>query len=273
MPIQALIPRPLRTPARAVFFPLYRGAIRLRCWCLDRLEKHDLGDGLTLPPAMLRFHVDESPSARLFLDSGRKLSRDIQAALASIGRPFADFDAVLDFGCGCGRTLIWLARDHPRMALYGTDVDAPAIAWCRLHLALAGFAVNPPLPPTLYPDGMFDLILAISVFTHVDEEPQLLWLAELQRILRPGGVLLASLHGAHSWTALPREDRETLRQRGFLFKTSAKLRGIVPGWYHTAYHSRDYAERTFARYFSVLSYREAGLGFQDLVALERPPSS
>jgi hypothetical protein len=43
----------------------------------------------------------------------------------------------------------------------------------------------------------------------------------------------------------------------------------VPGWYHTAYHSRDYAERTFARYFSVLSYREAGLGFQDLVALER----
>ena len=86
-------------------------------------------------------------------------------------------------------------------------------------------------------------------------------------------MLLLSLHGAPSWTALPREDLETLRQRGFLFRTSAKLRGIVPGWYHTAYHSRDYAERTFARYFSVLSYREAGLGFQDLVALERPPSS
>ena len=86
-------------------------------------------------------------------------------------------------------------------------------------------------------------------------------------------MLLLSLHGAPSWTALPREDLEILGRRGFLFRTSAKLRGIVPGWYHTAYHSRDYAERTFARYFSVLSYREADLGFQDLVALERPPSS
>jgi SAM-dependent methyltransferase len=272
LPIQALIPRPLRAPARAVFFPLYRTAIRLHCWCLDRLENHELGDGLMLPPAMLRFRVSESPSARLFLESGKKISLDIQAALASIGRPFAGFDAVLDFGCGCGRMLLWLAREHPGQTLYGTDVDAPAIGWCRLHLAAAGFAVNPPLPPTAYPDGMFDLILAISVFTHLDEEPQLRWLGELRRILRPGGVLLASLHGAHSWTALPREDLETLHEHGFLFKTSAKLRGIVPGWYHTAYHSRDYAERTFARYFSVLSYREAGLGFQDLVALERPAS-
>jgi SAM-dependent methyltransferase len=268
--VKELIPRPLRPPARAVFFRLYRSAVRLRCWCLDRLEKHELGNGLTLPPAMLRFRVDESPSARLFLDSGRGISQDIQAALASIGRPFAAFDSVLDFGCGCGRTLIWLAREYPGKALYGTDVDAPAIRWCRLHLAAAGFAVNPPLPPTLYPDGMFDLILAISVFTHLDEEPQLRWLAELQRILRPGGVLLLSLHGERSWTALPPEDLAILRRRGFLFKTSAKLRGIVPGWYHTAYHSRDYVLRTFSRYFPVLSYREAGLGFQDLVALERP---
>ncbi len=269
MHVKKLIPPPLRPPARAVFFRLYRGAVRLRCWCLDRLEKHDLGDGLVLPPAMLRFRVDESPSARLFLDSGRRISLDVQAALAAIGRPFAGFGSVLDFGCGCGRTLIWLAREHPGQALYGTDVDAPAIGWCRRNLALAGFAVNPPLPPTLYADGMFDLVLAISVFTHLDEEPQLLWLGELRRILRPGGVLLVSLHGAHSWTALPRQDLEALGRRGFLFKTSAKLRGIVPGWYHTAYHSRDYAERTFARYFTLLSYREAGLGFQDLVALER----
>jgi len=267
--VKELIPPALRPPARAVFFPLYRGAVRLRCWCLDRIEQHELGGGLTLPPAMLRFRVDENPSARLFLDSGRKIAYDIQTALASIGRPLAGFDPVLDFGCGCGRPLIWLAREYPGKAFYGTDVDETSIRWCQVHLPLAGFAVNPRLPPTGYPDGMFDLILAISVFTHLDEEPQLRWLEELQRILRPGGVLLASLHGEHSWTALPREDLETLRRRGFLFKTSAKLRGIVPGWYHTAYHSRDYAERTFSRSFTVLSYRDAGLGYQDLVALER----
>ena len=269
MRVKALIPSPLRPAARAIFFPVYRSAIRLQCWCLDHLQKPELDNGMVLPPAMLRFHVDENPSARLFLDSGRKIAQAIQSALAAIDRPYASFNSVLDFGCGCGRTLMWLMRDHPGEALYGTDVDELAIRWCRLHIPAAGFAVNPPLPPTAYPDGMFDLILAISVFTHLDEQPQLLWLEELQRILRPGGVLLLSLHGERSWTALPNEDLAVLRQRGFLFKTSAKLRGIVPGWYHTAYHSRDYVLRTFSRRFSVISYREAGLGFQDLVALER----
>ncbi|MGO9240865.1 MAG: class I SAM-dependent methyltransferase [Bryobacteraceae bacterium] len=269
MALKQLIPPRLRPPARAVLFPLYRGAMRLRCWCLDRIEQRELGGGLRLPPAMLRFRVDENPSARVFLDTGRKIAHDIQTALASIGRPFTGFDTVLDFGCGCGRPLIWLAREYPGKAFHGTDVDEASIRWCRQHLPLAGFAVNPPLPPTEYPDGMFDLILAISVFTHLDEEPQLRWLEELRRILRPGGVLLASLHGEHSWMALPREDLETLRRRGFLFKRSAKLRGIVPAGYHTAHHSRDYAERTFAQYFTVLSYREAGLGYQDLAALER----
>ncbi len=40
---------------------------------------------------------------------------------------------VLEFGCGCGRTIIWLMRDYPDVDFNGTDVDSEAIEWYRTH--------------------------------------------------------------------------------------------------------------------------------------------
>jgi SAM-dependent methyltransferase len=46
-----------------------------------------------------------------------------------------------------------------------------------------------------YPDRRFDLVSAVSVFTHLAYETQRLWVRELARILKPGGSLLLTLHG------------------------------------------------------------------------------
>ena len=54
---------------------------------------------------------------------------------------------------------------------------------------------HPPLP---YPDKSIDLIYACSVFSHFDAERQTRWLAELQRITRPGGYLLLTFRHEHS---------------------------------------------------------------------------
>ncbi len=52
----------------------------------------------------------------------------------------------------------------------------------------------PPLPET---DETFDLIYCGSVFSHLTEWAP--WVLELRRILKPGGVLIASLHGRGTW--------------------------------------------------------------------------
>ena len=83
---------------------------------------------------------------------------------------------------------------------------------------------------------LFDLIYAVSVFTHLDLDLGRRWLADLHRILKPGGLLLFSVHGEAAWKGLPEEDVAELRRTGFLFKRSAKLHGILPDWYHTAFH-------------------------------------
>ena len=43
-----------------------------------------------------------------------------------------------------------------------------------------------------YPDDSFDVVYACSVFSHLPETLHLLWLAEIRRVLRPGGVLVAT---------------------------------------------------------------------------------
>jgi SAM-dependent methyltransferase len=217
---------------------------------------------------MLRFRVGESISVQDFLHIGRATAMAIRQALSMAGRPLEAAGAILDFGCGCGRTLLWLTQWFPEQTFYGTDVDACAVQWCKRHIG-AHFSVNSPEPPLSYPECSFDLVYAVSVFTHLSEQDQCKWLHELRRILKPGGVLLLSVHGPSSWSRLSQEERDILRRQGFLFKRSSKLRGIVPEWYHTAFHSRDYALQSFSRYFKPISFMENGLGFQDLVVLER----
>ena len=53
------------------------------------------------------------------------------------------------------------------------------------------FEANNALPPLLFPDCAFDLVFAISVFTHLDEQYQLAWLAELRRVAQPGAILFS----------------------------------------------------------------------------------
>ena len=58
-----------------------------------------------------------------------------------------------------------------------------------MHARLS--AIDPPLP---FDDGFFDLIWAISVWTHLTDNA-LSWLAEMHRILKPGGLLIATYMG------------------------------------------------------------------------------
>jgi SAM-dependent methyltransferase len=102
---------------------------------------------------------------------------------------------VLDFGCGAGRTLRHFVAEAEGAELWGADQDRASIEWMQANL-------SPPLnawrcshgPPIGLPLGSFDLIWAISVFTHltVGSVP---WLLELHRLLKDDGLLIATYYG------------------------------------------------------------------------------
>jgi SAM-dependent methyltransferase len=92
----------------------------------------------------------------------------------------------LDLGCGTGLNLDHLAR-YARPT--GTDFSEEALAFCRErgHTSLAK-ADAAELP---FPDGFFDIITALDVIEHLDDDHA--GLTELKRVLRPGGLLIVSV--------------------------------------------------------------------------------
>jgi len=262
-------PRSLYPLARTIY---HRVIAPFECWCIavaDRLLNRTYA-GRVLPPALLRFKVRGSPSGTTFASIGRACANDIDTALRTFGRSLASSRSILDFGCGCGGTLLWLRDLAPTASISGTDIDAEAIKWCRENLPFANFNTNGALPPLLYEDASFDLVYAISVFTHIDEDYQFRWLAELKRIVKPGGTCLITLHGPGTWNEMPVHDQETLERCGFVFIRTDATRGLFPDWYQTAFHRQAYVESKFAQYFDVVGFIPRGLNqHQDIVVLER----
>jgi SAM-dependent methyltransferase len=102
---------------------------------------------------------------------------------------------VLDFGSGAGRTMRHFLSEAETGEFWGTDIDRPSIEWLEQNLC-------PPLhawhceegPPLGLEHSSFDLIWAISVFTHLTENSTA-WLLELHRLLKPDGLLIATYMG------------------------------------------------------------------------------
>jgi SAM-dependent methyltransferase len=168
-----------------------------------------------VPPAYLRVLVSGTTSLKWFLPTGRAAADSIRALLAETGVDVERCDAVLDFGCGCGRVARWWPASSDT-EWHGCDVDPRLVGWCAGHLPHLRASVSPLEPPTTYRDGRFDVIYAISVFTHWPEPLQHAWMRELRRMLRPGGRLLFTTHGEASARLVLLDDERAEFERGEL---------------------------------------------------------
>lgn len=205
-----------------------------------------------------------------------------EAALAAIGRGLHDFERLLDFGCGPGRALGLMSALAGSVELHGVDIDSDAIDWAAQHLPFASWHVGPHEPPLAFPDGHFDLVVNHSVFTHLDERMQDLWLAELRRVVAPGGILLLSTHGETMTRAMldgisgggedPSPYLETLQTRGILFiEDDGYVGSVHPPYYHSTFHAPWYVYSHWGRVFSVRALLSPGTyGGHDIAVLERP---
>jgi cyclopropane fatty-acyl-phospholipid synthase-like methyltransferase len=218
-----------------------------------------------LPPAGLRFHVAGSSDRRSFVTIGASAARELIDAAAR-HRERAALRDLLDFGCGCGRVARHMPALLPHARLSGIDVDERTIRWCTRHLPGHWRAIAPD-PPTALPAGAFDLIYAVSVFTHLPEERQRAWIAELHRMLRSGGLLIVTTLGPELVWSRPDLDaaqRERLASHGFIFAPGAASFNE-----DSSFQSRAFLETEWQG-FELLEHTTHGLTkYQDLSVFRR----
>jgi SAM-dependent methyltransferase len=251
-----LLPKPLRK------------AVRRAMWAASDAQYRRRTGRSDFPPADLRILVwSGGLSVDRYFESARACVGDIMAALARAGKVADDVRSVLDFGCGCARILSSLAQEIPEAKLYGTDVYADAIAWSAQNVTGPDFRVNRVEPPLPYADGQFDTIYSISVFTHIDERMQDLWLAELRRVASPGAIVILTVHGPS--VAGLKGDAE-YQEKGFKFLRDDGWSDYYEDFYQTAFHTPQYIERHWSNYFTVLDYAQKAMGgLQDVVILRK----
>jgi SAM-dependent methyltransferase len=185
--------------------PLFRGYERLMAVGERGAEPPD--EGLPVPPPHLRVVAVGVPPREGFLASGKSAATAISELFARSGLELASAGAMLDFGCGCGRILRhWRELDGTEQ--HGCDYNPLLISWAEHNLPHVRAVRNDLGPPAPYPAGRFDAIYAVSVFTHLHRDLQFAWMHDLVRILRGGGRLLFTTHGAAMAGGLLEAERE-----------------------------------------------------------------
>lgn len=119
--------------------------------------------------------------------------------------PFADFASgrdrdVLEIGTGMGTDHLHWARAEPR-SLTGVDLSNRGVAYTRMRLLQDGFTprvMRGDAERLPFPDNSFDLVYSWGVIHHSPDTPAAV--AEILRVLRPGGTALIMIYHTRSLT-------------------------------------------------------------------------
>jgi SAM-dependent methyltransferase len=171
-------------------------------------------------------------------------------------------ESVLDLGCGRGKE--WFSEGASFIA--GVDPCWPALVDCARHYNQVAQAEITRLP---YPDGAFDSVITSHVFGHIPADNKEAALAEIVRVLKPGGkfINLIETDSRHPFVEYGKQDPvlyhenfvETdghiglelpsavlgrLRNHGFEIKHVQKMEsGIIHLRYYSKFLGKEYPQR------------------------------
>jgi SAM-dependent methyltransferase len=244
------------------------------------LVNEDWSKFYSLPPPgnMMENHQHRE---RVFVNQGTSMAQAVMDCIAKY-RPACDMRGlrILDFGCGAGRVTLPLfyTVKKPDNAV---DVDPAVIEYVNkvepgVHAEVSSFQ-----PPLRFLDDTFDVVYAISVWTHLALEAAEEWLTEIKRILRPGGLALLTTsnyavlaqrrqHPKLSSMGWKDISDDNLRDQGFIFLPTPSTPGT--GEYGMASHDPGWIRREWSKHMPVIGIEPGAiLGVQDINILMKGP--
>jgi SAM-dependent methyltransferase len=234
------------------------------------------------PPPHLMQNVSGLTSQADFASHGVTIYRAVHDASP---KPLVEYRSILDFGCGCGR-LARLFKGHPGK-FTGCDLDARHVDWINAHLQHMVAVQTQPNAALPFSDAAFDAIIGVSVFSHLDEKSQKLYLAELARVSTNNAYLFLTIHGERAMERATKEDRiykmlevpEIDLQNAAMGMREGKHNFIIQKnghltsetyRYGITFISSNYINRVWGEFFDVVDIVSGAIhDFQDIVVCRK----
>ena len=124
-------------------------------------------------------------------------------------------------------------------------------------------------PPPRPAGQAFDVILALSVLTHMRVDSQQAWMPEFDRLLKPGGLVILTLHGDASVVAGLSKRQHRRYLRGEAVVVGGRSEGTN---FCRSYHPAQLVSKNLARPLEVIEFKPQGATGnppQDLWVLRR----
>jgi SAM-dependent methyltransferase len=186
-----------------------------------------------------------------------------------------ELPTILDWGCGTGRIVQHLHRHHPYLLLYGADINKEIILWDQQNIKDVHFSQISIDTPTIYPSNYFDLVYGISVLTHTASNKQMDWVIEMDRIVRPSGILLVTTMGSFFQKQLFKDEISQFEKEGVFEKVYEEKGNPLPGdRNYSVFVTAVYFEKLIASYFKLLQFYDGStypdkFGGQDVWILQK----
>lgn len=230
-----------------------------------------IASGLGVSPAIhpadyiFRWHYDDANDTdklavlRNYFDGGRHTAKRIAQLLdgfLATSRPFT----MLEFASGYGRVTRHWKAVIPQAEVHACDVHDDAVAFlthlgCRACLSSA-------VPEELAVERRYDVVFALSFFTHMPRTTWARWLEALARRMVPGGILVFTTHGVPS---LKEMGVSRLDKDGFWFHGFSEQKDLSTDAYGATATTFDFVYRQLIEYdLDLRHFHEGGMGYQDL---------
>ncbi len=168
--------------------------------------------------------------------------------------------SILEWGCGVARIVRHMPSIVSNADVYGVDINTKMIEWNCANIPNVNFKRIDYSPPTLFEDNTFNLIYAISVFTHIEAEAQIDWIKEIHRITYSKGIFMFSTHGRKYETKLSAHEHHLLQTKG-VYTIAYKEKGHRM---MSTYNTEAYFKKLLKPYFEIMEFYD-GEKFPDKV--------
>ena len=223
---------------------------------IDDCEVDD--EGVKIPPAWLIQAFTGAPDTIDHIEGGKRSADCYVKLYEDYCGDYGAVERVLDFGCGCGRVLSRMPLGG-KTQYFGVDLHEQGLQWLRQTMPQGTFAPGRAMPPLDLEEESFDLIYSVSVLTHLDRTQELAWLDEWHRLLKPGGLVIATFR-AEDWVeqfTIERQKRaikHAWRENdGFCYQKHRYWEGIFPDFYSGTWQTTEYVRSNWGKRFEILT--------------------